>query len=96
MFIFLSEILTNRQAETLYNNYPDIVDRVKENRLDDIDLSKLKGIGEKTFKKIVNKIAKNFCLADLVVEFQGYISLNYIKKMYGICRYLYRFHRRFD
>ena len=82
MFIFLSEILTNRQAETLYNNYPDIVDRVKENRLDDIDLSKLKGIGEKTFKKIVNKIAKNFCLADLVVEFQGYISLNYIKKMY--------------
>ena len=41
MFIFLSEILTNRQAETLYNNYPDIVDRVKENRLDDIDLSKI-------------------------------------------------------
>lgn len=84
MFIFLNEILTSRQAETLYEHYPDIVDRVKENRLDDIDLNKLKGIKEKTFAKIVKKITENFCLADLVIEFQGYISLSVIKKMYDV------------
>ena len=56
VFAFLNEILTYRQAETLFNNYPDIIDRVKENRLDDVDLNKLKGIKEKTFEKIVKKI----------------------------------------
>lgn len=83
IFCFLNEILTSRQAETLFEHYPDIIDRVKENRLDDIDLNKLKGIKEKTFAKIVKKITKNYCLADLVAEFQGYITLSVIKKLYN-------------
>ena len=82
MYVFLQEILTAKQAETLWNEYPDIVQRVRDNNLDDIDLGKLKGIGEYTFKKIVDKIAENFCLADLVVEFQGYLSLSVIRKIY--------------
>ena len=82
MYLFLQEILTPNQATQLWNNYPDIVERVKENRLDDIDLSKLKGIKEATFKKIVDKIVDNYCLADLVVEFQGYFTLPMIKKLY--------------
>ena len=41
MYLFLSEILTPNQAKVLYENYPDIVQRVKENRLDDIDFNKL-------------------------------------------------------
>ena len=82
MYLFLQEILTANQAEQLWQHYPDIVQRVKENRLDDIDLSKLKGIKEFTFKKIVDKIIENYCLADLVVEFQGYFSLPILKKLY--------------
>lgn len=83
MYLFLSEILTPNQAKVLYENYPDIVQRVKENRLDDIDLNKLKGIKEYTFNVIKNKIIENFCLADLVIEFQGYLNLSIIKKIYN-------------
>lgn len=83
MYIFLSEILTANQARVLWENYPDIVQRVKENRLDDIDLNKLKGIKEYTFNVIKNKIIENFCLADLVIEFQGYLNLSIIKKIYN-------------
>ena len=83
MYLFLSEILTPNQASTLWNVYPDIVQRVKEDRLDDIDLNKLKGIKEYTFNVIKNKIVENFCLADLVIEFQGYLSLPIIKKIYN-------------
>jgi len=82
MYLFLQEILTPNQAEQLWQHYPDIVDRVKENRLNDIDLNKLKGIGEYTFKKIVDRIIDNYCLSDLVIEFQGYFTLPMIKKLY--------------
>ena len=81
MYLFLEEILTPNQAATLWNVYPDIVQRVKENRLDDIDLNKLKGIKEYTFNVIKNKIIENFCLADLVIEFQGYLNLSIIKRI---------------
>ena len=83
MYLFLEEILTPNQAATLWSVYPDIVQRVKENRLDDIDLNKLKGIKEYTFNVIKNKIIENFCLADLVIEFQGYLNLSIIKKIYN-------------
>lgn len=83
MYLFLQEILTHNQANTLWNVYPDIVQRVKENRLDDIDLNRLKGIKEYTFNVIKNKIIENFCLADLVIEFQGYLNLSIIKKIYN-------------
>lgn len=82
MYIFLSEILTERQVNEIWREYPDIVQRVKENRLDDIDLNKLKGIKEYTFNVIIEKITENFCLADLVIEFQGYLNLSMIKKIY--------------
>lgn len=83
MYLFLQEILTPNQARVLWENYPDIVQRVKENRLDDIDLSKLYGIKEYTFNCIKQKIIENFCLADLVIEFQGYLNLTMIKKIYN-------------
>ena len=83
MFLFLQEILTENQANILFKHYPDIVERVKENRLDDIDLSKLNGIKEKRFEQIKNKIAENFCLADMVIEFQGYLNLPVLKKLYN-------------
>ena len=82
MYVFLQEILSLNQAETLYNTYPDIVDRVMQNRLEDIDFSKLKGIKEYTFNIIKSKIIENYCLSDLVLEFQGLLSLSMLKKLY--------------
>ena len=42
-YVFLREILTENQADVLCKVYPDIVDRVINNRLDDIDLNKTPG-----------------------------------------------------
>ena len=81
-FLFLSEILTYNQAKVLVENYPTIIQKVKDNDLDDVDLSKLKGIGEKTFEIIKDKIITNFALMDLVIEFKNVLSMNIIKKIY--------------
>lgn len=79
---FLSEIITRPQTEVLLDVYPDIVDRVIKNRLNDIDLSKTKGIKDKTFNIIKKKIIENFCLVDIVEEFQGMLSISVLKKLY--------------
>ena len=81
-YSFLSEILTFNQAQTLVEHYPDIIQKVKDNNLDDIDLSKLKGIGAKTFEIIKDKIITNFALMDLVIEFKNVLSMSMIKKIY--------------
>lgn len=80
--IFLQELLTPKQAETLYNAYPNIVDLVINNKTDEIDLNKTKGIKQATFEKIKTKIIDNFALAELVTEFKGSISFAMIKKLY--------------
>ncbi len=81
-YLFLSEILTENQARVLIENYPNIIQKVKDDDLDDIDLSKLKGIGEKTFEIIKDKIIVNYCLMDLVIEFKNVLSMSIIKKIY--------------
>ena len=81
-YLFLSEILTENQAKVLVENYPNIIQKVKDNDLDDIDLSKLKGIGEKTFAIIKDKIITNFALMELVIEFKNVLSMSIIKKIY--------------
>lgn len=82
VFSFLCEILTDNQALTLINNYPNIISLVKEDRLCEVDVSKLKGIGEKSLEKIKNKIIENFYLIDLVTEFGGILSMSMLKKIY--------------
>ena len=81
-YIFLSEILTDSQARTLVENYPNIIQMVKDNDLSSVDLSKLKGIGEKTFSIIRDKIITNYCLMELVIEFKNVLSMNMIKRIY--------------
>ena len=79
---FLNEILTYQQATTLLSVYPDIIDRIINNRLQDVDLNKTKGIKETTFAKIKIKVIENFKLAELVEEFSGVFSFSVIKKLY--------------
>lgn len=81
-YIFLSEILTENQAKVLVENYPNIIQMVKDNDLTNIDLSKLKGIGLRTFDIIKDKIITNYCLMELVVEFKNILSMNMIKRIY--------------
>lgn len=82
VYSFLSSILTINQARTICEAYPNILEIIKENRLDEIDLNKLKGIKEYTFGVIKEKIVDNFYLADLIAEFQGYFTLSIVRKLY--------------
>lgn len=82
VYEFLREILTENQATTLIQTYPDIIDRVREDRLNDIDFSKLRYINEKKFEEIKEKIICNFHLMDLVKEFKNVLSLSILKKIY--------------
>lgn len=68
---FLSFILTEKQAETLLSVYPNIIDDVINNRAN-VDLSKLKGIGQKTWDKIQEKILGNFVISDIITLLQPY------------------------
>lgn len=82
VYSFLSSILTPNQARTIFQAYPNILDIIKENKLDEIDLNRLKGIKEYTFGIIKEKIIDNFYLADLIAEFQGYFTLSIVRKLY--------------
>lgn len=82
-YSFLASILTEKQARTICDSYPNILDIIKENRLDEIDLNKLKGIKEYTFERIKEKLIDNFYLADLIAEFQGYFSLSIARRLYS-------------
>ena len=79
---FLQNIIAPSYVETLLSVYPNIVDKIVKNDIDDIDFSKLKGIKEKTFNDIKNKIIENYCLIGLVSKYGGVISMNMIKKLY--------------
>lgn len=79
---FLYEILTPNQTDVLLEAYPDIVDRIMKNKLDDVDLNKTKGIKEYTFNVIKNKVIENFKLAEIVEEFKGLFNLSTVKKLY--------------
>lgn len=80
---FLSAILNSpNQVNTLMSVYPDIIDRIINNK--EVDLSLTKGIKDATFNKIKNKVIENFCLVDLVDEFADYeMSINMLKKLYN-------------
>ena len=82
IFEFLCGILTINQATEIFTKYPDIIQLVKNGRVKEIDVNNLKGIGEKSLDKIVNKIIENFCLADLIIEFKGYLSFTMLKRIY--------------
>lgn len=80
---FLEEIVSPNIACTLVNAYPDIIERVKNNDLDDIDLSKMHGVGPKSFSKIVDKITENFYLSDLASQYHGILTMSMLKKIYN-------------
>lgn len=82
MKTFLENILTPNQVDSIWNAYPDFVERVLSEKLDDIDLSKMPGIGEVIFKKIVDRINETYKYAELLNEFNGLFSFTVIKKLY--------------
>lgn len=82
MYLFLKEVITERQAESLFKAYPNIVEKVVNGDLSDIDLNKTPGIKEYTFNIIKEKIIDNYAVSDLMVYFKGYLTMNMLKKIH--------------
>ena len=80
---FLEAInITQNQISELIKYYPDIIDRVINEK--EIDVNKLYGIKDKTMNVIRRKIMENFKLMELVTEFYDYgMTFSMIKKLYN-------------
>ena len=79
---FLKELINEDKAKILLNEYPYVIDKIIKNDLDDIDLSKTKGIKEKTFENIKSKVIENFALIDIIETYNNIIPMNVMKKLY--------------
>lgn len=78
---FLKEVLTARQCENILKVYPNFIQMVINN--DDIDVKKIKGVGEKSMKKIKKKIIDNFVLVDFAEKYAPFgLTFNMISKLY--------------
>lgn len=78
---FLQSIVTEKQAETLVEMYPNIVEDIIKGT-DNVDLSKLKGIGQITYDSIKEKVLDNYVISDILVILQPLgITYNKIKKL---------------
>lgn len=66
---FLRSILTEKQTDTLMAVYPNIVEDIMDGK-DDVDLSKLNGIGETTYGIIKKKIIDNYVISDILAMLQ--------------------------
>lgn len=77
---FLKFLLTEKQATTLLDAYPDIIERIIENKK--VDLNKTKGIKEKTFEIIKDKVLENYVMMDMLNYLSPYnITYNKIVKI---------------
>ena len=79
---YLTNVVTETQANILYNEYPDIIQKVIKD--DDFvpDFSKLKGIGQKNWIKIKEKIQSNYIYSELISMLAPIgVTLTMIKKI---------------
>lgn len=79
--LFLAALVTENQAKTLLDEYPNIIQDIINNT-DHVDVNKLHGIGEKTYANIRNKIIDNYVISDIIRMLQPYgVTFSAIKSL---------------
>lgn len=66
---FLSSIINENQVDVLLGVYPNIVQEIMDGT-DNVDVKKLYGIGDTTYKKIKQKILDNYVISDIITMLQ--------------------------
>lgn len=80
--IFLKEMTSENRAKILVDAYPDIIDRMINDK--PIDISKLRGIGKTSLDKIVVKVKENHNIIALVDEYSEYgMTFAMMNKLYN-------------
>ena len=78
---FLKSVVSEKQAETILEHYPNIVQEIMAGT-DNVDVSILKGIGDKTYAKIKEKVLDNYVISDILVLLQPLgVTFSKIKKL---------------
>lgn len=65
--LFLKSLISSQVAENLIDAYPNLVNDVVNGDLKDIDYNLVKGVREKTWEKIKNKIEENYLISDIII-----------------------------
>lgn len=79
---FLKCIVTDKQADILISAYPNIIEMILNE--EEVNVANLKGIGDKTFEKIKEKVVENYILSDIIVMLKPYgVSNSVIKKIFA-------------
>lgn len=79
--LFLASILTENQANVLLKEYPNIIQEIIDGK-DNVDVSRLHGIGEKSYCNIKEKIINNYVISDIITLLQPYgVTYSAIKSL---------------
>lgn len=69
-------------AEQLINKYPNLVNDIISGKVKDVDYSKIKGLGQKTWEKLRDTIIDNYVVSDIITLLQPIgVTYNVIKKL---------------
>lgn len=80
--MFLKTQAKESIAESLLAEYPNIIEDVMAGKCKTIDTSMIKGLGNKTWAKLREKIINNYVISEVVVMLQPHgITFNMIKKL---------------
>lgn len=79
---FLKAIISEKKAEVLLNAYPNILDLIEKDMNFTPDFKKTKGIKEKTWQNIKDKIVETIIISEEISKLSKYgVTFNKIKKM---------------
>lgn len=82
-FNFLSELCGEKLTENILKVYPNFVKLIIKGKKQEIDISKIHGLGVITLNKIVTKINNNIMFYNIISEFKEYeLTLKQVQKIY--------------
>lgn len=81
--LFLEEILPFSQASEIMKSYPNIIELVLNDRMDEVDLNKLHNIKHERIKVVQRRILENFKFAEVIESFHGLLDFRMVKELYN-------------
>ena len=82
-FNFLSEMVGEKLAYNILKEYPNFIQLIIKDKLEEINIKNIKGLGEKRLLTIKDRVKKNLCFFDIIAEFKEYeFTLKQVQNLY--------------
>ena len=80
--LFLSTLTSERIAENIIREYPNVVEDVMSGGLKELEYDKIYGVGEKTWHRVRESIINNYVISDIITLLQPLgVTYNMIKRL---------------